>query len=139
LNTIDNMTRCLERYLLQLHEDDGRLQVLYPDGSASLSGTLNVRNFAGVSVSLARDAVDAEREACARLCDGFSISIAGGDAYGRGLADGARAAAESMSRMIRSRAAPPVPLAMDLPEEAAIALLPAGTRAGDRCPDTWWP
>jgi hypothetical protein len=138
METIDIITRSLESYFMQLDGAEGRLKMLCPDGSAEVSGEFNVRKLARAGAEAVQEAIAAEREACAALCDSFRTVSSDEEPYHRGIAVGSTSTAAMIADLIRARMGDP-----EMPARAAPAnqnhvpdnraVEPAGV------PNTWWP
>ena len=138
METIDIITRSLESYFMQLDGAEGRLKMLCPDGSAEVSGEFNVRKLARAGAAAVQEAIAAEREACAALCDSFRTVSSDEEPYHRGIAVGSTSTAGMIADLIRARGAavaqPPVTAAnQNNVPQASDGLASNGT------PNTWWP
>lgn len=137
MDTVEVIARSLEQYLLDLNDAEGRLRLLCPDGRVEVSGTFNLKKLARAGALAVHDALIAEREACARICEGIHATGTLHDQYQQGLAEGSNATAAMLARMIRARGPVTDEELYDDPEYAPPQQREA--KAAGACPNTWWP
>jgi hypothetical protein len=114
--------------------------MLCPDGSAEVSGEFNVRKLARAGAEAVQEAIAAEREACAAVCDSFRNVLSDEEPYHRGIAVGSTSTAAMIADLIRARVAESEMQSRTAPANQNLA--PQGRRgdiAAAAVPNTWWP
>jgi hypothetical protein len=137
MDTVEVIARSLEQYLLDLNDAEGRLKLLCPDGRVEIAGTFNLRKLARAGALAVHEAIIAEREACARICEGVHATGTPHDRYQQGLAEGSNATAAMLARMVRARG----PMGDEDQNDDTDYTPPQrqDNPATGRCPNTWWP
>ncbi|MGQ4273365.1 hypothetical protein [Terrihabitans sp. B22-R8] len=141
MDTVEIITRSLERCLLEMNTGEGRLKLLCPDGRTEVSGSFNIRRLAEAGAAALQEAVDAEREACASLCEHFHTDDGPADAHMRGTMEGSHAAAASLARQIRGRGSLPAGDGTLVHDGMRFPIMMPRSEIADTgaCPNTWWP